>query len=145
MLKITMSFCKRRKIAFLFSIYFLLYVLSPFCFTEDGPFEDNLTAYQTNHNTKNIRIIWELILSKHLTHKDTESSQPNVQLLIRKARTLVSSNNIVNLTPSEFSEFDYNEIIFFHNFHISLDQRNKPEYRAGSYLSVSGLSPPSFS
>jgi hypothetical protein len=145
MLIITMSFCKRRIIAFLFSVYFLLNVLSPICYTEDGPSENNATGYQTNLSTKSIRVIWELILSKHLTHKDAESSRPNVQLLIRKTRTLVSSNNIVELIPSESAEFDCNGITYSRNSHASSDQRTKPEYRTGLYHSVSGLSPPSFS
>jgi hypothetical protein len=140
-----MQLQKRHIVTFLFSIYFALYVLSPICYTEDGLSGNNAAAYQTNLNLKGIRIIWELILSKHLTNKDAERSQPNVQFLIKKARALVVSNSIVNLTPSESAEFDYNDSIFSSNFYTPIDHHTKPEYRTGSYLSVSGISPPSFS
>jgi hypothetical protein len=140
-----MPLCKRRIIAFLFSIYFLLFVLSPVCFTVDGQAGNNAIFHQTNLNTKNIRVVWELILSKYSANNDDEGSRTNVQLLIRKARALVSSNSIVKLTPSESAEFDYSDNTFSQNFHVSLDQRTKPECRTGSYLSVSGLSPPTFS
>ncbi|RJQ23970.1 MAG: hypothetical protein C4560_00625 [Nitrospiraceae bacterium] len=140
MLKTTMLFYRRRIIASLFSVYFLLYLLSPICYTEDGL--PGASVYQANLNTKSVRVIWELILSKHLTPEDAGSNQPNVQLLIKKARALVSSNNIVKPTPSKPAEFDYNDNTFPQNFFTLSYQDTKPECRTGSYLSVSGISPP---
>lgn len=145
MLQKTMPLFKRRIIAFLFSIYFLLYVLSPICFAEDGQAGNDAIFHQTNLSAKSIRVVWELMLSKHSARKEDENGRTNVQLLIRKARALVSSNNIIKLTPSESAEVDYNGINFSMNFYTPVERPAKPECRTGSYLSVSGLSPPLFS
>jgi len=146
MLKKTMKFQGKRIAVLLFSVYFLSYVLSPFCLAEDGIPESSLTSYKTNHNEKNIRVIWELILSNFFHEKnENENSRSNVQILIKKGRALVSSGNFVKLSPSGSAEFDYNDIIFPLKYYSSSDQHTKPEYQTGSYLSVSGLSPPSLS
>jgi len=145
MLKKTMKFQGKRIVILLFSVYFLFYVLSPFCLAADGIPENSLTSYNSNHNAKNIRVIWELILSNFFNGNENESSRSNVQILIKKARALVSSGNVVKLTPSGSAEFDYNDIAFSLKYYSSSDEHTKPDYQTGSYLSVSGLSPPFFS
>lgn len=145
MLKTTMQVKTRHIITLLFSIYFSLFVLSPICYTADGLSEENGADYQAHINITSLHVIWELKLSKYLPRKNAGSSKQNVRLLIKKARALVSSNYIEKLSSSGSAEFDYSDIIFSLNFHSSLGQYAKSEYRTGSYLVVSGLSPPYFS
>jgi hypothetical protein len=143
--KETMLFRKRHAVAVLFSIYFLFYVLSPFCFTKDGLNDGNGSSYQLNLSLKNIRVVWGLFLPGRDKQKDTAGGGNNVQLLIRKARALVGTNSVVKFTPPEYAEFVFNEIDFSPRSRASLALYARPEYRTASYLSVSGLSPPSLS
>jgi len=136
---------KRHAVTILFSVYFLFYVLSPFCFTNDGLSDSSESAYRLNLSIKNIRVVWGLFLSGSDEQKDEGGSRHNVQLLIRKARALVSTNSIVKFTPPESAEFVFNEIDFSPKFCTSLSRYTRQEHRTGFCLSVSGLSPPYFS
>ncbi|RJR16318.1 MAG: hypothetical protein C4581_10265 [Nitrospiraceae bacterium] len=125
----------------LFSIYFLLYVLSPFCFTKASLSDSSENAYQL----KEIRVVWELFLSGTDKQKDAEDSGHSVQLLIKKARALVNKNSPAKFNPSDSAELIFNLIDFSPKYFASVPGHVKHEYRTGFYLSLSGLSPPSFS
>ncbi|RJQ56807.1 MAG: hypothetical protein C4526_00865 [Nitrospiraceae bacterium] len=141
-LKKTMNILKKNIFILLFSVYFLFYILSPLCLAEDGIPESSSDSFKTTLNAKNIRVIWEMVLSDFFSSSEDESGRANVHILIKKARALVSSNSIVKQTPSESSEFDCSDFAFTRGFYSLSDRYTKPEYRTGSYSSVSGLSPP---
>ncbi|MDA8214659.1 MAG: hypothetical protein M0Z64_05210, partial [Nitrospiraceae bacterium] len=75
MVKINMQRRKRHIITFLFLVYFLLYVVSPLCYAEDGLSEDSTITDAAKYDTPlipplsrgelkgGVRVIWELILS----------------------------------------------------------------------------------
>ncbi|MEW6602274.1 MAG: hypothetical protein AB1499_14980 [Nitrospirota bacterium] len=133
---------KRHVSTFLFSIFFLLYVASPFCFTKEGlPTEGDPSAYQLNFSIKNIRVVWELFHSGHDRQRDSDGSH-DVQLLIKKARAVVSTNGNVKYTVSESAESGFNEIIYPQKIYTPLTLDDIPSSRSVIHLSVSGLSPP---
>lgn len=136
--------CRKRYIfIFLFLVYFLLYVVSPLCYAEDGLSEDSTITHAAKHDTKKIRVIWELILSK-LSHKENaEDSRSGVHFFAKKARAVLSSNNIVKASQSESEVPPLNDhfprmesVTFFTGFADADSQQ-------GFYSSFSGLSPPS--
>lgn len=140
-----MLFRKRHAVAMLFSINFLLYVVSPLCFTIDGLADRNDSAYQLNHRINNLRVVWELFLSGPDLQNDAGGSRHNVQLLLKKAHALVSTHSIVKCAPSESAEYVFHEIDFTPKSCSSLSRYAIPEHQTGSLPSVSGLSPPFFS
>lgn len=144
-LKKTMRFRKRHALTMLFSVYFLLYVLSPFCFTKVSLSDSSENAYQLNLSIKELRVVWELFLSGTDKQNDTEDSGHSVQLLIKKARALVNKNSPAKFNPSDSAEFVFNLIDFSPKYFASVPGHVKHEYRTGFYLSLSGLSPPSLS
>lgn len=129
----------------LFSIYFLFYVLSPFCFTNDGLSEGGESTYQLNFNMKNLRVVWGLFLSAPDKQRDPGAGGYDVQVLIRKARALVTTNSIVKFAPSDSAEFVFSEIDFSPQGCTSSARYSTGEHPAGPCLRVSGLSPPYFS
>ncbi len=101
MVKLNMQLCKRNIITFLFLFYFLLYVVSPFCYAEDRLSEDSAITHTAKYDIKNIRVIWELILSKLSQKENTEDSRSSVHFFIKKARAVLSSNNTVKAAQPE--------------------------------------------
>ncbi len=142
MVKINMQRRKRHTITFLFLIYFLLYVVSPFCYAEDRISEDSTITHATKYNIKNIRVIWELIISKLSQKENAEDNSSGVQFFIKKARAVLSSNKTVKITQSESETLpidDYSSrmesVTFFTEFTDADPQKI-------FYSSFSGLSPP---
>ncbi|MFN3479444.1 MAG: hypothetical protein ACK415_03570 [Thermodesulfovibrionales bacterium] len=133
---------KRHFITFLFLFYFSFYVISPLCYTENGISEDTAITHATKHSTKKIRIIWELILSKLSQKEDAADNGSEVQFFVKKARAVLSSNNIEKTAQSE------SEVLSFDNpfppvesvaFHIEFADTDP---QSGFFSSFSGLSPP---
>lgn len=106
--------CRKRYIfTFLFLVYFLLYVVSPLCYAEDGLSEDSTITHAAKYNTPlipplsrgelkgGVCVIWELILSKLSQKEDREDSHSGLHFFIKKARAVLSSNNIVKAAQSE--------------------------------------------
>jgi hypothetical protein len=133
---------KRYIFTFLFLFYFLLYVVSPLCYAEDRISKDSTITHAAKHNTKNIRVIWELILSKLSQKEDTEDSSSGVHFFIKKARAVLSSNNTAKAAQSE-SEVpplnDYFQRIESVTFSAEFTDADPQQ---GFYSSFSGLSPP---
>lgn len=136
--------CRKRYIfTFLFLVYFLLYVVSPLCYAEDGLSEDSTITHAAKFNIKNIRVIWELILSKLSQKEDAEDSRSGVHFFIKKARAVLSSNNTVKAAQQSESEVPplndhfprMESVTFFAGVADADPQR-------GFYSSFSGLSPP---
>lgn len=135
--------CRKRYIfTFLFLIYFLLYVVSPLCYAEERLSEGGLITHATKHNTKNIRVIWELILSGLFQKENPEDRGPDVHFLIKKARAVLSSSNILKTAQQE------SESSYLSNFNFSgevsppLIHSVNIAPQKGFYRSFSGLSPP---
>lgn len=144
MIKKTMPFQKRHVLTLVFSAYFVLYVLSPMCFTQDGVTDEVPVAYQANSGTKNIRIIWELVLSNIFSqrHNEKENSQPHVQLLIKKARALTSTGSTPKFTKSGFAGISPDDI-FMQSRYVSLFVCDSDtSFQGITCLKSSGLSPP---
>jgi hypothetical protein len=137
-----MNFRKRYIITFLFLVYFLLYVVSPLCYAEDRLSEDSTITHAAKHNTKNIRVIWELILSKLAQKEDTEDSRPGVHFFIKKARAVLNSNNTVKAAQSECAVSSFNNLVFFEESLTPLFLLPEPIPQKGFHSSFSGLSPP---
>lgn len=142
MVKINMQSRKRHIITLLFLVYFLLYVVSPLCYAEDGLSEDSTITHAAKYDIKNIRVIWELILSKLSQKEDREDNHSGVHFFIKKARAVLSSNNTVKTAQSE------SEVISLDNlfprvesvaFYIEFTDADPQQ---GFYSSFSGLSPP---
>jgi hypothetical protein len=137
-----MIFRKRNIIKFLFLIYFLLYVVSPFCYAEDRISEDSTITHTAKHNTKNIRVIWDLILSKLAQKENAEDNSSGVQFFIKKARAVLSSDNTVKAAQSESEvpplndHFPRMESVTFSAEFTDADPQK------GFHSSFSGLSPP---
>lgn len=142
MVKINMQRSKRHIITFLFLIYFLLYVVSPFCYAEDRLNEDGIITHAAKHDTKNIRVIWELILSKLSQKENAEDNSSGVQFFIKKASVVLSSNNTVKAAQSESEapplndHFPRMESVTFSAEFTDVDPQH------GFRSSFSGLSPP---
>ena len=136
-----MIFRKRNIFNFLFLVYFLLYVISPICYAEDGLNEKFIIAHETKQDTKNLRVIWELILSKLLRKDYSENNDSGVQLIIKKARAVLSSNNITKTAQAEFEVADNAATPYAVSSDV-LSPLADPKPQNGSYLSFSGLSPP---
>lgn len=142
MVKINMQSRKRHIITLLFLVYFLLYVVSPLCYAEEGLSEDSTITHAAKYDIKNIRVIWELILSKLSQKEDREYNHSGVHFFIKKARAVLSSNNTVKTAQSE------SEVISLDNlfprvesvaFYIEFTDADPQQ---GFYSSFSGLSPP---
>lgn len=154
MVKINMQRRKRHIITFLFLFYFLLYVVSPFCYAEDGLSEDSTITDAAKYDTPlipplsrgelkgGVRVIWELILSKLSQKEDTEDNRSGVHFFIKKARAVLSSNNTVKAAQSESEvpplndHFPQMESVTFSAEFTDADPQQ------GFYSSFSGLSPP---
>ncbi len=137
-----MSCRKRYIITFLFLIYFLLYVVSPLCYAEDGLSEDSTIMHAAKYDIKNIRVIWELILSKLAQKEDAEDNSSGVRFFIKKGRAVLSSNNTVNVAQSE------SEAPLFDVYYPRIESGTlfawvtDADPQHGFYSSFSGLSPP---
>lgn len=131
------------QISKLFLTYFLLYVLSPFCYMANQSNENTAIAPKTKHNT-NIRVIWELVFLKLFQHEDTNDDSFNVRFLIKKSRAVLRTYNTLKMSQSELmvSASD-DDIIPFLKPLIPLLQFTKSYYKADFYTLFSGLSPPS--
>lgn len=135
--------CRKRYIfTFLFLAYFLLYAVSPLCYANDILSEEGLITHSTKHNTKNIRVIWELILSGLFQKENPEDSRSGAHFFIKKARAVLSSSNILKTAQQEsessyLSNFNFSGEVFpplYHSVNIAPQK--------GFYRSFSGLSPP---
>jgi len=144
MIKKTMHFQKRHILTLLFSAYFLLYVLSPLCFAQDGLHDDSPVVYKTYPNTKNIRVIWELILTNiYKKGQDNNGNrQAHVQLLLKKAKALVNSGSTVKLSKSVSAEIFPGDIWSYPGYAASFVPFEKPLFQGFTCLLSSGLSPP---
>lgn len=133
---------KRHIFGILFFIYFLLYVVSPFCYAEDRLNENSTVTHAAKYDIKKIRVIWELILSKLSQKEDAEDSHSGVHFFIKKARAVLSSNNTVKASQSESEvpplndHFPRVESVTFSAGVADADPQK------GFYSSFSGLSPP---
>lgn len=147
--------CRKRYIlTFLFLVYFLLYVVSPLCYAEDGLSEDSTITHAAKYNTSlipplsrgelkgGVRVIWELILSRLSQKEDTEDSRSGLHFFIKKARAVLNLNNTVKAAQSE-SEVpplsDYFPRIESITFSAGIADADP---QCGFYSSFSGLSPP---
>lgn len=137
-----MIFRKRNIIKFLFLIYFLLYVVSPFCYAEDRLSEDSAITHAAKYDIKKIRVIWELILSKLSQKENADDSRSGMHFFIKKARAVLSSNNTVKAAQSESDvspindHFQRIESVTFSAVFTEADPQR------GFYSAFSGLSPP---
>lgn len=149
-----MNYRKRYFFTFLFLVYFLLYVVSPLCYANDRLSEGGLITHSTKHNTPlipplsrgelkgGVRVIWELILSGLFQKENPEDRGPDVHFLIKKARAVLSSSNILKTAQQEsessyLSNFNFSGEVFSplsHSVNIASQK--------GFYRSFSGLSPP---
>lgn len=142
MVKINMQSRKRHTITLLFIVYFILYVVSPLCYAEDRLSEDSTITHAAKYGIKNIRVIWELILSKLSQKEDREDNHSGVHFFIKKARAVLSSNNTVKAVKSESEVLSLNNLfprVESVAFYIEFTDAD-PE--SGFYSSFSGLSPP---
>jgi hypothetical protein len=120
----------------------LLYVVSPFCYAEDRISEDSTITHAAKYDIKNIRVIWELILSKLSQKEDTEDNRSGVHFFIKKAKAVISSNNTVKAAQSESElpqlndHFPRIESVTFSTVFANANPQQ------GFYSLFSGLSPP---
>lgn len=142
MVKINMQSRKRHTITLLFLVYFILYVVSPLCYAEDRLSEDSTITHAAKYDIKNIRVIWELILSKLSQKEDREDNHSGVHFFIKKARAVLSSNNTVKAVKSESEVLSLNNLfprVESVAFYIEFTDA---DLQSGFYSSFSGLSPP---
>ena len=138
-----MNFWKKHILKVFFT-YFLVYVLSPFCYMGNLPNENTIIASKTRHDTRNIRVIWELVFSEFFQPEDANDSSSDVRFLIKKARAILRTDNILKVSQSELTvSASEDDSINFLEPLIQLLQFTKPDYKAGFYTLFSGLSPPS--
>ncbi|BCB95431.1 hypothetical protein JZK55_03530 [Dissulfurispira thermophila] len=141
MVKIDMQRRRKHIITFLFLVYFFLYVVSPLCYAEDRLDEGSQISHAAKCNIKNIRIIWELVLSRLTQNENADDSNSGVKFFIKKARAVLSLNNIVKLLqesavpPIDNCFLRTESVAFF-------AELADVSYQQGFYLSFSGLSPP---
>ncbi len=134
---------KKHIFKFLFLVYFLFYVVSPLCYAKERLNEGDVIAHTTKHETKNIRVIWELILSKLFQQDNTEDNPSNVHFFIKKARAVLGSNNITKIAQSESAISSLNEFSPPEESLIPLFQPIDLKPQDGIYSVSSGRSPPS--
>lgn len=138
-----MNFWKKHILKVFFT-YFLVYVLSPFCYMGNQPNENTIIASKTRHDTRNIRVIWELVFSEFFQPEDANDSSSDVRFLIKKARAVLRTDNILKISQSELTvSASEDDSINFLEPLIPLLQFTKLYYKAGFYTLFSGLSPPS--
>lgn len=134
---------KRRIFKFLLLIYFLIYVVSPLCYTGDQLYEDCIIIHETKNNTKNIVFIWGLIISKIFQQEDSaDDPSDNVRLLLKKKRAVLWSNNTTKIKQSESAVSTPNEFISPIEPLRTLVELTNSTPQNSSHPSFSGLSPP---
>lgn len=137
-----MNYRKKYFFTVLFLVYFLLYVVSPLCYANDRLSEEGLITHSTKHNTKNIRVIWELILSGLFQKENPEDRGPDVHFLIKKARAVLSSSNILKTAQQESESSYLSNFSFSGEVFPPLSHSVNIAPQKGFYRSFSGLSPP---
>ena len=116
--------------------------MSPLCYADDELNGDITITHGAKQDTKNLRVIWELFLSKLLRKGYSENNDSGVRLIIKKARAVLNSNNIAKTAQTEFEAADFNAPSPYVAYTDALSQLADPKPQNGSYLSFSGLSPP---
>ena len=137
-----MSFRKGNIIRLFFLVYFIIYVISPLCYAEDRLTESSAITRNAKYNIKNIRVIWELTLSRLFQKENQEDSRSGAHFFIKKARAVLCFNKSVKTLQPD-SELPYLNSFVFNTENVSFLPPTKSIASQNLFLSIfSGLSPP---
>ncbi len=132
-----------KSISKLFLAYFLIYVLSPFCFADNQLNVNTAITSNTEHNTSSIHVIWELVFSEIFQKENAEDNNVNVRAIIKKARAVLRADNSLKLAHSEFTPSIQNDVVPLLEPLSTLMQFLTLNPQKGFCISFSGPSPPS--
>jgi hypothetical protein len=136
---------RKQIVGLLFIAVFVVYVLSPLMFPRAGNRYAGIIPMdsKTASSSKALHIFFEKLICFKFIHNDGKGEHSDSEIIIHKARTIITENKIVKLTLLHnlpVSEENHAIILASLSFSFYLPNDRAPS--AGFHFLSSGLSPP---